>query len=246
MNDSKLYTYDGENRMKTVMLGNNGMAFYYDYAGRCYKKNTLTKGADGVVTESPREFAVYDRTKQIMVLNGSGAVSDRYVWQPESSGDADVILWESGHYFATDFNKNVRVMYGPAGAVTDTYDYAPNGALLSAELRPRFEFSSEETLPAFGLVLYLYRAYKYSIRSWTTRDPINGKGREPLPSSHTGHPMDKWGISICSVSYTRNGDFNADLYRILCSKYVPDDNANKQKAAAEKMLRKFGYLTCTK
>ncbi len=52
----------------------------------------------------------------------------------------------------------------------NAYDNAPKGTLSSTRLRPRFEFSSEEALSSFGLMLYQYRANQYSLRSRTARD----------------------------------------------------------------------------
>jgi len=193
-NGSTLYTYDAENRLKTMGTSGNYKEFFYDYAGRCFKRQTVRKTTTTSVTVN--EYLIYDKTKIIAVLNGSAsAITEKYTWQPPTSGDADVLLWDATSVYLTDCNKNiVKRYYFNIDAwqnLVDTYSYTPFGTLTSGSATPfRFGFSSEESYN--GLYLYLYRAYNPTLKRWLTRDPIEENGGVNLYNFVGNNPISMW------------------------------------------------------
>ncbi|MDD4817034.1 MAG: RHS repeat-associated core domain-containing protein [Victivallaceae bacterium] len=215
--DGKQYIYDGENRLVRILENfydawKQGVEFHYDYAGRCYQRNDVfidyTDSANNYNT--PYEYIIYDGAKQVMTLDGDKNVTGKYVWQPESSGDADVILWDQDGVYSTDCNKNV-VAYNiipewPEQPSATYYDYTPFGVPVgNAGSAQRFMFSSEEWFPArstlnYGLILYLYRAYSPALARFLTRDPIEEQGGVNLYNFVGNNPVtrwDKWGLIDC-------------------------------------------------
>ena len=118
--------------------------------------------------------------------------------QSETSGDADVILWDNSYIYATDPNKNVRVKRFPNDWIPGTWveefiDYKPFGELKNYVADPpRFMFSSEEYMPETGMYHYLYRAYSPSLARFITRDPIEEQGGVNLYCFVGNNPVSKW------------------------------------------------------
>ena len=118
--------------------------------------------------------------------------------QSETSGDADVILWDNSYVYATDPNKNVRVKRFPNDWIPGTWveefiDYKPFGELKNYVANPpRFMFSSEEYMPETGMYHYLYRAYSPSLARFITRDPIEEAGGVNLYCFVNNNPVSKW------------------------------------------------------
>ena len=176
------YSYDAENRLKQIHNSYSGYEFLYDYSGKCYQRNTLYFDSDeNSVQSTPEEYYVYDGTKKIMVGFPTSSSQEKYVWQPESSGDNDVILWDNDGVYSTDCNKNV-IAYNiipqwPGQSGSTSYSYTPFGELLAnSSSARRFMFSSEERLGAYELYLYPYRVYHPKLKRWITRDIIEEQG----------------------------------------------------------------------
>ena len=118
--------------------------------------------------------------------------------QSETSGDADVILWDNSYVYATDPNKNVRVKRFPdewmgSGWIEEFFDYKPFGELKNYVADPpRFMFSSEEYMPETGMYHYLYRAYSPSLARFITRDPIEEQGGVNLYCFVGNNPVSYW------------------------------------------------------
>ena len=88
--------YDGENRLRTVSHPYDGVELLYDYAGRIYQVNSFYADEDVQETPTLNYRRIYDGTKLIATVR-NGAIEDTFVWQPETSGDADEIL-QSNNY----------------------------------------------------------------------------------------------------------------------------------------------------
>ncbi len=207
--DGKQYVYDGENRLVRILENfydawEQGVEFHYDYVGRCYQRDDVfidyTDSTNNYNT--PYEYIIYDGAKQIMTLDGDKNVTGKYVWQPESSGDADVILWDQDGVYSTDCNKNV-VAYNiipewPEQPSATYYDYTPFGVPVgNAGSAKRFMFSSEEWFPTrsalnYDLLLYLYRAYSPALARFLTRDPIAEQGGVNLYCFVANNPVTNW------------------------------------------------------
>ncbi|MEA4863521.1 MAG: RHS repeat-associated core domain-containing protein [Victivallaceae bacterium] len=140
----------------------------------------------------PSATYIYDGAKKIAVLRNC-VLAEKYVWQPESSGDADVILFDAGGVYATDANKNVSAYYTmdewASAIVGILYTYSPFGEPTTSVRR--FAFSSEEWLGDYGLLRYLYRDYSPSLKRFLTRDPIGEAGGVNLYNFVGNNPVTK-------------------------------------------------------
>ena len=201
--DDWIALYDGENRLRTVSHPYDGVELLYDYAGRIYQVNDFYMDGVDLPTSTLNYRRIYDGTKLIATVR-NGEIEDTFVWQPETSGDADVILWDNSYVYATDPNKNVRVKRFPdewmgSGWIEEFFDYKPFGELKNYVADPpRFMFSSEEYMPETGMYHYLYRAYSPSLARFITRDPIEEQGGVNLYCFVNNNPVskwDRWGLS---------------------------------------------------
>ncbi|MEA4862660.1 MAG: RHS repeat domain-containing protein [Victivallaceae bacterium] len=189
------FVYDGQNRMAKALGGANSYEFFYDYAGRCYQRNRMIVDAGGEIFGStPDEYYIYDNDKKIAVLR-DGSLAEKYVWQPASSGDADVVLFDTNGIYATDANKNVTGQWVPDEwnnfvPMLMACNYTPFGEPTTSVRR--FAFSSEEWLGDYGLLRYLYRDYSPSLKRFLTRDPIGEDGGVNLYNFVGNNPVTKW------------------------------------------------------
>ena len=192
--------YDGENRLRTVSHPYDGVELLYDYAGRIYQVNDFYMDGGLPPTSTLNYRRIYDGTKLIATVR-NGEIEDTFVWQPETSGDADVILWDNSYVYATDPNKNVRVKRFPNDWIPGTWveefiDYKPFGELKNYVADPpRFMFSSEEYMPETGMYHYLYRAYSPSLARFITRDPIEEQGGVNLYCFVNNNPVNYWDVA---------------------------------------------------
>ena len=182
-------------------------------------------------------FYNVNRNFALMTTDGRGAVharrSARRVWQPESSGDADVILWDQGGVYSTDCNKNV-VAYNiipewPDQPSATYYDYTPFGVPVgNAGSAKRFMFSSEEWFGAYGLYLYLYRAYSPVLARFLTRDPIEENGGANLYCFVGNNPIDIWDVEgLFSRTYDKEDISTIDVDN--CEIVIFDGHGSKTK-----------------
>ena len=160
---------------------------------------------------------------------------EKFVWQPETSGDADVILWDKNYVYATDPNKNVRVKRFPdewmgSGWIEEFFDYKPFGELKNYVADPpRFMFSSEEYMPETGMYHYLYRAYSTSLARFITRDPIEEAGGVNLYCFVNNNPVSKW--DMLGLECYCGMDITEKLNNILIKvKNIFNNNKNLQQS----------------
>ena len=214
--------YDGENRLRTVSHPYDGVELLYDYAGRIYQVNDFYMDGVDLPMSTLNYRRIYDGTKLIATVR-NGEIQDTFVWQPETSGDADVILWDNSYVYATDPNKNVRVKRFPNDWIPGTWveefiDYKPFGELKNYVADPpRFMFSSEEYMPETGMYHYLYRAYSPTLARFTTRDPIEEDGGVNLYCFVGNNPISYWDVAGNARRRTTkntNSKINRELRRI--------------------------------
>ena len=226
--------YDGENRMRQVVKQYDGTELLYDYAGRIYQVNSFYADEDVQETPTLNYRRIYDGTKLIATVR-NGAIEDTFVWQPETSGDADVILWDNSYVYATDPNKNVRVKRFPdewmgSGWIEEFFDYKPFGELKNyVQSPPRFMFSSEEYMPETGMYHYLYRAYSPSLARFITRDPIEEQGGVNLYCFVGNNPVSRW--DMLGLECYCGMDITEKLNNILIKvKNIFNNNKNLQQS----------------
>ncbi|WP_176012860.1 RHS repeat domain-containing protein [Victivallis sp. Marseille-Q1083] len=174
--------WNGENCLKAIYNASTKLEFDYDYNGRRFSKKVYAKSGGNWVLSKESLF-VYDNFKQIAeftVSGGAKTLAKSYVWQPETSGDFDVPLWQKvdGNVYTcvVDGNKNVRRLLNTAGTEVANYDYDPFGSVTAsgtASAGNAFRFSSEFLDEETGLVYYNYRYYSPTLGRWISRDFIN-------------------------------------------------------------------------
>ena len=235
--------YDGENRMRQVVKQYDGTELLYDYAGRIYQVNSFYADEDVQETPTLNYRRIYDGTKLIATVR-NGEIQDTFVWQPETSGDADVILWDNSYVYATDPNKNVRVKRFPNDWIPGTWveefiDYKPFGELKNYVADPpRFMFSSEEYIPETGMYHYLYRAYSPSLARFITRDPIEEQGGVNLYCFVNNNPVSYWDVAGKKQNKKLNQSKSNKLERIIksCSKKLSQDDISLQEKLTDGII----------
>lgn len=235
--------YDGENRMRQVVKQYDGTELLYDYAGRIYQVNSFYADEDVQETPTLNYRRIYDGTKLIATVR-NGELEDTFVWQPETSGDADVILWDKNYVYATDPNKNVRVKRFPNDWIPGTWveefiDYKPFGELKNYVANPpRFMFSSEEYMPETGMYHYLYRAYSPSLARFITRDPIEEDGGVNLYCFVGNNPVSYWDVAGKKQNKKLNQSKSNKLERIIksCSKKLSQDDISLQEKLTDGII----------
>lgn len=240
------FSYDAENRLMMATGGMRGYKFEYDYAGRCFRRITGSDDGCGGFNETGSEYYIYNGAKKIAVLNVG--FDEKYVWQPASSGDASVILFDAVAAYATDANKNVTAYYippeWPGQPDGRYYTYSPFGEPHNGA--ERFAFSSEEWLPDYGLILYLYRAYSPSLKRFLTRDPIGERGGVNLYGFAKNNPVtlhDFLGFAFSKRdAYTEISLFQ-QIALNLCTTLAMDTREDRSKQYCYRLCL---YLNCLK
>jgi len=90
-----------------------------------------------------------------------------------------------------DGNKNIVGLVDEAGALVNSYEYSPFGALATNEeiVENPFKFSSEYHDEQTGLVYYNYRYYNPENGKWLKRDPIEEQGGYNLYGFVNNNPV---------------------------------------------------------
>ena len=215
-NGSRTYAYDAENRMIEYFPGAGALryTFFYDYLGRCIeRKRTATNPSTGQIITQSLENLIYDGTKLIGVTNSQAtSLANYYVWQPTSSGDIDILLWDNMYAYTASLNKNIMVRTywneWEGRVYTEiTGDYLPFGENAPGVAGDnRFNFSSEEYVASTGLYHYLFRNYNAGHKRFTTRDPIEENGGVNLYAFVGNNPInrwDDWGFTDDECGYPR-------------------------------------------
>ena len=209
-------TWNAENRLTSLVLGNTRLVFIYDYQGRRVEKKVYSGSTATGWTLNKTERFVYDDFKLIEKLDGgnSNAVLQKLTWQPSSLG-MDVPLAVAAvnseqatvnYYYLTDANKNIGQLVDASVATVAQYEYSPFGELTVktgayADANP-FRFSSEYHDDESGLVYYNYRYYSPIIGKWLSRDPIGEAGGLNLYTfldNSSINRWDNWGLCDCNT-----------------------------------------------
>jgi len=173
--DGRSYTYDFENRIKTV----NGGAVRVVYDG---DGELAAKTAGGVTTrylvddENPTGYS------QVVEEIVNGEVQRQYTYGNSIVSQRQLIggNWVASFY-NTDGHGNVRQLTNDAGVVTDTYTYDANGKILSQTgTTPNVYLYSGERFDS-DLGLYHLRARYYNVDRgrFMSLDPYPGEMEEP-------------------------------------------------------------------
>jgi RHS repeat-associated protein len=179
----KTFTYDFENRLKSMTAGSVAVTIQYDADG-----NRVAKTVNGVTTRylvddlNPTGYA------QVVEEVTAGAVTREYTYGPQRISQAQQIAnaWTPSFY-GYDGAGTVRLLTDNTGTVTDTYDYDAWGNTVNTTgSTPNvYLYRGEQYDP--DLTLYYLRARYFNPLSgrFLTRDPEEHK---PMRSKHK--PLD--------------------------------------------------------
>ena len=156
----------------------------YDYQGRRFEKKVLVNG-----TAASRTYYLYRGYLQVAeldLMHPQPVLVKDYVWDPTETIATRLLMmtcWKAdgtetgGHlFFMHDALKNVTSIFDGQQARRARYEYAPFGALITAQgdmaQDNRFRFSCEYADDELGLVYYNYRHLNPMDGRWINRDPI--------------------------------------------------------------------------
>ena len=172
--------------------GRTVVACGYDYQGRRFEKKVLVNG-----TAASRTYYLYRGYLQVAeldLMHPQPVLVKDYVWDPTETIATRLLMmtcWKAdgtetgGHlFFMHDALKNVTSLFDDQQARRARYEYAPFGALLTAQgdmaQDNRFRFSCEYADDELGLVYYNYRHLNPMDGRWINRDPIQEQGGQHL------------------------------------------------------------------
>jgi RHS repeat-associated protein len=192
---SKVFEWDGENRLKTVKRkSDNAVIATYTYDDQSRRVRAITTGvaAQGA-TDRTFLFDGWNAVAQFTYSGSSHALHQTYVWGLDLSGSEQgaggvgglLIERDAGtnaaYWPSYDTNGNVmRLVKASDGSVAASYEYDPFGNLLSmsgpyAASNP-WRFSTKYAHAETGWYYYGYRYYNPLLGRWVNRDPIGEIG----------------------------------------------------------------------
>jgi RHS repeat-associated protein len=175
----KTFTYDFENRLKSMTEGTVTVTLAYDADG-----NRVAKTVNGVTTQylvddlNPTGYA------QVVEEVTAGAVTRQYTYGLQRISQTQQIAntWTPAFY-GYDGGGTVRLLTDPTGTVTDTYDYDAWGNTINTTgSTPNvYLYRGEQHDPDLGLYYLRARFFNPASGRFPTRDPAAGK--MPFPST---------------------------------------------------------------
>jgi len=156
---STTYGYSSEN----LLTSGPSVTLGYDPAMRLFSVTTLTTS----------KFQ-YDGTDRIAEYNGSGALTDRYVFGP---GDDEPLAWYQGsgtttrRWLHADERGSIIATSDSTGTSTTTNKYDEFG-VPSGTLAGKFGYTGQAWLPELGMYYYKARMYSPKLGRFMQTDPI--------------------------------------------------------------------------
>ena len=187
-------SYDANNRPVSFTSedGRITVTCGYDYQGRRFEKKVAVSGA--ITSHVYYLYRGYLQVAELNMMHPMPVLEKSYLWNPAEAAATRILMmtcWkENGmadgeHLFFThDALKNVTSIFDDRQTRRARYEYAPFGALITAQgdmaQDNRFRFSCEFMDDELGLVYYNYRHLNPLDGRWISRDPIAENGGENL------------------------------------------------------------------
>ncbi len=229
------YTWDAENRLKTMNRTGQTLTFTYDYAGRRIRKQVTGTGAID-------HKYIWSGWTLLAETNSDGyTLQDSFIRGPDFSaagcgggkaGGAGGLLgiYSSGllYYAVPDAMGNVMGYLNTSGSVVASYRYdaygwvaAQTGSLTSLPVG----FASQYTDRESGLVYYGLRYYNGLHGRFLNRDPIEEAGGNNLYAFVDNDPVDRWdvlGLDVTGCTYQSQVlcEYDWETGGIRCRTYV--------------------------
>ena len=173
--DGRSYTYDFENRIKTV--NGNAVKVVYDGDGEL-----AAKTVGGVTTRYLVDDVNPTGYSQVVEEIVNGEVQRQYTYGNSIISQRQLIggTWVASFY-STDGHGNVRQLTNELGVVTDTYTYDAFGKVLSQTgTTPNvYQYSGERFDSDLGLYHLRARYYNVDRGRFMSLDPYPGEIEEP-------------------------------------------------------------------
>ena len=190
------FTWDDENRLKSVTKGANQVQFSYNGLGWRVEKrvydasvSTLQKSTrfvyDGVNLIEELDYSQFNQSPSLIrsytlgldlsqTFDGAGGVGGLLAAKDYTNQNAGI------YYYSYDGNGNVTDLVDGLGVSQAHYEYSAFGTLVNktgnyAEINP-FRWSAKYQDIETGLAYYGYRFYYSNIGRWISRDPIEEGG----------------------------------------------------------------------
>ena len=183
-------SYDANDRpvIFTSKDGRTVLTCGYDYQGRRFSKKVTVNG----LTASYCWFLYrgYLQVAQLDLMRPSYRLAKTYLWDPTEPMASRILMmtsWKDNgtgikeHFcFMHDALKNVTSIFDCKQTRRARYEYAPLGALITAQgdraQENKFRFSCEFMDDELGLIYYNYRYLNPTDGRWINRDPIDEQG----------------------------------------------------------------------
>jgi len=190
----------------------------YDYQGRRFEKKVAVSGA--ITSHVYYLYRGYLQVAELNMMNPMPVLEKSYWWDPTEPTATRILMmtrWkqnrkevEENLYFTHDALKNVTSIFDEQQAQRARYEYAPFGALITAQgdmaQDNRFKFSCECMDDELGLVYYNYRHLNPFDGRWINRDLIQ--------------EQDEWNL----YAFVRNSSIkHFDLFGLLGYQIGTDD-----------------------
>src|SRR5579875_1765492 len=171
------YTWDYRNRLVEVKQEDNqghvlnDEKFTYDV-----NNNRIAVSLNG----TPQLYTVYDGANPYLDFNGSGQLTERYLYNPNALSQFYGQVSASGavQWFLTDNINSIRQVVSSSGSVLDAITYDPYGNIMSqtnAANAPRFLYAGGAYDSLTGNDQFGRRYYDPSDGRWISQDPLGFK-----------------------------------------------------------------------
>src|SRR5579875_3391351 len=183
------YTWDYRNRLVEVKEESssgtvlNDEKFTYDVFN-----NRIAVSLNG----TPELYTVYDGSNPYMDFNGSGQLTERYLYNPNALSQFYGQVSANGtvQWFLTDNINSIRQVVSSNGNVLDAITYDPYGNIINqtnAANAPRFLYAGGAYDSLTGYDQFGRRYYDPSDGRWTSQDPLGFKAGDTNLYRYTGN-----------------------------------------------------------
>src|SRR5579875_3028511 len=168
------YTWDYRNRLIEVKQeSSNGTVLNDEKFTYDVNNNRIAVSLNG----TPELYTVYDGANPYMDFNGSGQLTQRYLYNPNALSQFYGQVSASGavQWFLTDNINSIRQVVSSNGNVLDAITYDPYGNILSqtnAANAPRFLYTGGVYDSELGIYYYRMRYYDPATGRFESQDPL--------------------------------------------------------------------------
>ena len=178
----KEYKYDAEgNRIEKKSKNGETTKYEWDHRNRLVKTVTPKETADYVydfrnrLVKRGEEFFVHDGWQIAMVLDKSGAVTEKNLW----GANQDELIATNDSFMLCDHLGTIRDIVDTEGNVCNHLEYNAFGKLLKYDgIAPRFRYTGKPFDDTTGLQWNINRWYDAETGRWISEDPIGFGGMD--------------------------------------------------------------------